>query len=160
VLRCEVLHHNCGCWVYVIFACMTNSLSQRSRLDAFLPDSGKFFTNVHLQLYICCMMIISESLVPSRNLYTNLNVAKRRCRHTGDSRTALATVLKLFFFRFGVENLRHIRFSYCIHIFPTAFPFKLQLGIKMYFQQKQTNFAQTSGKSKTVQAKATAFVIT
>jgi len=59
------------------------------------------FANVRLSIANYAVHYGSVTgLVPSRNSSTYLYVAKLRCRHTTDSWTALATVLKLVF-RFG-----------------------------------------------------------
>jgi len=66
-------------------------------------------------------------LVPSRNSPTHFYVAKLQCKQTADSRTALATALKLVsrFQLVGLQNLESVTsFPYCVPVFTAAFPFQ------------------------------------
>jgi len=63
-------------------------------------------------------------LVPSRNSSTHLYVAKLRCRQTAESRTALATTLRLFSFSFWrldkAKNIVYFRVFFNLSLLPCA----------------------------------------
>jgi len=84
-----------------------------------------------------------RALVPTRNSSAYLYVAKLRCRPTADYRTALATVLKLFFALEASKVLRQLYICHIAFLF-SAQPFLsvLPSGIQNKLVTKQTNFAQ------------------